>query len=155
MANAQHPGGGWLKGALAQEETLCYRTSLSSTLKKDFYPILKFGGIYSPSVVVIRESLASGHALLDLQRPEELPVVSVVSVAAIRGPAVVVDDAGDGEGQGEERYEFDKDRDTMKEKMRVVLRIVAINGHRRVVLGALGCGAFRNPKAEVMRCWRL
>ena len=117
-------------------------------------------------MLVIRESLARAHALLDLQRPEHLSVVSVVSVAAIRDPVVVVAgmDAGQGEGDGDgsgsasgrlrERYQFRGDREVMKGKMRVVLRIAVLNGHRRVVLGALGCGAFRNPVGEVVRCWR-
>lgn len=148
MANARHPGGGWLHGALAQEEVLCYRSSLSFTLKRRLYPIPDYGGIYSPTVVIIRESLARGHNLLDLSKPEELPVLSFVSVAAIRGPAIAKTLAG------AEKYKYAGDRDVMKEKMRVVLRIAGATGHRRLVLGALGCGAFGNPRVEVARCWR-
>ena len=148
MANAYHAGGGWEQGALAQEEALCYRSSLSFTLKLRFYPIPGFGGIYSPTVVVIRESMAQGHNLLDLTRPEDLPVVSCVSVAAIREPDIVHDAAG------RERYRRSRDRDTMKEKMRVLLRIAALTRHRRLVLGALGCGAFGNPNVEVAQCWK-
>ena len=148
MANAHHSGGGWLRGALAQEEALCYRSSLSFTLKKRFYPIPEDGGVYSPTVVVIRDSMASGHGLLDLDKPERLPVVSVVSVAAVRSPAIVKDH------DGNERYEKVKDRDAMKGKMRTVLRVAAKNKHRELVLGALGCGAFGNPTAQVVECWK-
>ncbi|KAI9875691.1 MAG: hypothetical protein M1830_008119 [Pleopsidium flavum] len=148
MANAYHAGGGWLKGALAQEESLCYRSSLSFTLKRRFYPLPEISGVYSPSVVVIRKALSQGHGLLDLDKPEELPIVSAVSVAAARDPQVEKD------SRGRERYKRGRDREVMKEKMRVVLRVVAVNGHRRVVLGALGCGAFRNPREEVVGCWK-
>lgn len=148
MANAYHSGGGWLHGALAQEEALCYRSSLSFTLKHRYYPMPEAGGIYSPTVVVIRESMANGHNLLDLTKPEDLPVVSVVSVAAINGPKISKDAGGD------ERYRDKIDREIMKEKMRVVLRIAAVNRHRVLVLGALGCGAFGNPRGEVVQCWK-
>lgn len=148
MANAYHSGGGWLHGTLAQEEALCYRSSLSFTLKHRYYPIPEAGGIYSPTVVVIRESMTQGYNLLGLSKPDELPVLSVVSVAAINGPKVFKDAAGD------EVYKDRKDREVMKEKMRVVLRIAAVNGHRALVLGALGCGAFGNPRGEVVACWK-
>ena len=147
MANAYHPGGGWLGGALAQEEALCYRSSLSFTLKNRFYPIPSDGGLYSPTVVIIRHSMANGHGLLDLNKPEQLPVVSVVSVAALRGPVIAKDH------EGNERYQNIEDRTSMKQKIRTVLRIAAKNGHRRLVLGALGCGAFGNPREEVVKCW--
>lgn len=149
MANAQHGGGGWLNGALAQEEALCYRTSLSFTLKRRYYPLPESGGIYSPSVLVLRQSLARGHALLDqISSPARLPVVSVISVAAVRAPELLG-------GQGESgRYRRATVREVMKEKMRVVLRIAATEGHRTLVLGALGCGAFGNPRGEVARCWK-
>ena len=148
MANAHHSGGGWLHGALAQEEAMCYRSSLSFTLKYRYYPILEAGGIYSPTIVVIRQNMSSGHGLMDLSKPDDLPVFSCVSVAAIRGPPVEKDIGGT------ESYKRAGDRDIMKEKMRVVLRVAVVKGHRVLVLGALGCGAFANPRGEVVECWK-
>lgn len=149
MANAKHAGGGWLKGAMAQEEALCYRSSLCFTLKRRFYPIPDRAVIYSPTVVVMRESLAKGHRLLDLTKPEKLPVISVVSVAAVRDPSVQrrLDD-------GEESYSNGDDRNLMRSKIRMTLRVAASKGHRKLVLGALGCGAFGNPKGAVVRLWK-
>ena len=148
MANAYYSGGGWLHGSLAQEEAMCYRSSLSFTLKTRYYPIPEAGGIYSPTVVVIRKNRSSGHALMDLSKPGDLPVFSCVSVAAIQDPAIEKD-AG-----GKERYRRASDREIMKEKMRVILRMAAIKAHRVLVLGALGCGAFANPRGEVAECWK-
>lgn len=42
----------------------------------------------------------------------------------------------------------------MKYKIRLVLRIAAKHGHRKLVLGALGCGAARNPQKDVARVFR-
>jgi uncharacterized protein (TIGR02452 family) len=147
MANAEHIGGGWEHGAMAQEEELCFRSSLSFTLKKEFYPIGSLGAIYSPTVVVFREDTRKRHRWMDLGKPEWLPVVGVVSIAAEVGPAVTIDDSK------KYRYANAEDRDLMKGKMRLVLRIAATHGHRRLVLGALGCGAFQNPKHDVADCW--
>ncbi|KAL8636000.1 MAG: hypothetical protein Q9228_006557 [Teloschistes exilis] len=149
MANAKWAGGGWLKGAIAQEEALCYRSSLSFTLKHRFYPMAERSAIYSPTVVVIRQSLSSGHSMLDLSKPDELPVVSVVSMAALRDPPVQRR-----LGDGEEIYSNNNDRELMRSKIRMILRVAAAKGHPKLVLGALGCGAFGNPKNEVLRLWK-
>ncbi|KAL1958631.1 hypothetical protein VTO42DRAFT_4228 [Malbranchea cinnamomea] len=153
MANAYSAGGGWKKGALAQEEALCYRSSLSFTLKLRYYPIPEFGAIYSPTVIVIRKSLKENHRFYPLDKPEEFPVVSVISVAAICRPEVVTERVPGPQEVYRTRYAKREDRETMKEKMRVILRTAACNGHRRLVLGALGCGAFLNPREEVADCW--
>ncbi|EEH08066.1 conserved hypothetical protein [Histoplasma capsulatum G186AR] len=152
MANANNAGGGWKRGALAQEEALCYRSSLSFSLKLRYYPIPEMGAIYSPTVLVIRANMDEGeHKLLDLEQPDKLPVVSVVSVAALCLPEVRTREVP---GVGiRQVYKDPADREIMKEKMRVVLRTAAVNQHRRLVLGALGCGAFENPKEEVADCW--
>jgi uncharacterized protein (TIGR02452 family) len=148
MANQQSAGGGWMHGALAQEEALCYRTSLSATLKYNYYPLPDEGGIYSPRVLVVRESMKDGHVLMDLREPKYLPVVSVISVAAICNPSTVKD------ARGRQRYTREADVKLMEEKMRLVLRIAVDNGHRQIVLGAFGCGAFGNPKEEVASMWK-
>lgn len=148
MANSEHGGGGWLKGALAQEEALCYRSSLSFTLKLRYYPFDDRSAIYSPSVVIFRASLSEGHTILPETNtnPSALPIISVISVAAIRDPLVT-----DGHPR---RYRRKEDRELMKHKMRMVLRIAARHRHRRLVLAALGCGAFHNPPEEVVECWK-
>ena len=145
LASEKHAGGGWLRGAMAQEEALCYRSSLSFTLKRRFYPIRDRDAIYSPTVLIMRENLDQGHGLMDLQRPDLLPVVSVVSVAAVRRPEILK--------ANPPRFKHMADRHMTKDKMRAVLRVAAYNRQRRLVLGALGCGAFANPKQEVADCW--
>lgn len=146
MASEYHAGGGWLKGSMAQEEALCYRSTLSATLKKRFYPLKLREAIYSPTVVVFRGNYNNNHQIMDIQRPQSLPVVSVVSVAAIRNPAVNTH-------VSPPKYQDPDDRMMMMEKMRITLRVAVHNRHRSLVLGALGCGAFRNPNEEVANCW--
>ena len=148
------PGGGWLKGARAQEEALCYRSSLFLSLDKQFYPLRQLNGIYSPDVLVIRSSMDEGHELLHpkiVPDANNLPVVSAISIAAIRCPALKK--VHYGSGSAKEFFETDADRELTKAKMRLCLRIAGINDHALVVLGALGCGAFRNPPEEVAKCW--
>jgi len=144
LASERHPGGGWLNGALAQEEALCYRSSLYLTLKDDFYRIPPLSGVYSPTVIIIRDALSRGHGLLCGETPaEDLPVTSVITVAAQRTPKL----------SRHLTYQHDSDRQLMKNKIRLILRIAARNGHTKLVLGALGCGAFRNPPKDVAQCF--
>ncbi|OAP60818.1 hypothetical protein AYL99_05820 [Fonsecaea erecta] len=152
MANAIRAGGGFRKGALAQEEALCYRTSLSFTLKLRFYPIPDKAAIYSPAVLVIRDSLTNGHQLLDCQDPRKLPVISVVSAAAVFQPSLGSNPAQPNQ-DASKFYARREDREMMRDKMRVILRTAIRNRHRKIVLGAFGCGAFQNPPKEVARLW--
>lgn len=147
MASAIWAGGGFRNGSLAQEEELCYRSSLIFTLKLRFYPMKDLEAIYSPTVVIIRKGIKKDYELLDLKKPRSLPVVSVISMAALYNPGLWWP------ASGPPTYEDPADREIMKEKMRVILRMAAHNKHRRLVLGALGCGAFNNPREEVANCW--
>ncbi|KAL2828885.1 hypothetical protein BDW59DRAFT_39086 [Aspergillus cavernicola] len=146
LANAHHPGGGFVRGATAQEEALCYRSTLYATLKRKHYPLKTSEAIYSPTVVIFRENMKNNHRMMDLQQPQLLPVVSVVTVAAIRDPEL-------NKTTNPPTYADPDDREWTKEKMRVTLRVAVHNKHRSLVLGALGCGAFMNPNQEVANCW--
>ncbi|KAI0965952.1 hypothetical protein F4678DRAFT_307882 [Xylaria arbuscula] len=156
LASDKNPGGGWLSGAAAQEEALCYRSSLALSLHKRYYPWSPITAVYTRDVVIIRSSMGSGHRLLAPQTPvSQLPVVSVISVAAIRRPALrtVAVTPGHNEAHRKPAFKFPADRQLTKEKMRLTLRIAARGKHELLVLGAMGCGAFRNPPEEIAQCW--
>ncbi|KAJ2383491.1 hypothetical protein GGI23_007130, partial [Coemansia sp. RSA 2559] len=64
------PGGGYKRGAGSQEEELVRRSSLLHNLEDPYgfdparawsYPLPEFGGIYSPDVVVFRDSEMDGY----------------------------------------------------------------------------------------------
>jgi len=161
LANQYTRGGGWRKGAMAQEEELCYRSTLYASLPSKYYPMKETGAIYSPLVAIFRTRGIHGHELYPMAKyirqlhqdshpggppPAPLPVVSVISIAAIRDPPVTKDKPP--------KYARTEDRVLTKSKIRLALRMAAYNGHRRVVLGALGCGAFHNPNREVARLFK-
>lgn len=154
MASHVSPGGGWLNGAMAQEEALCYRSSLALSLHRRYYPWKQRMGIYTPDVVIVRSDMASGHKLSDVADSAYFPVVSAISIAALRCPPLRrVQENTPGGVREREVFAKDADRSLTKDKMRLCLRIAARQGHRNLVLGALGCGAFRNPPEEIARCW--
>lgn len=168
FANYRTPGGGWQNGAIAQEEVLCYRSSLALSLDPRHYPLAMDEALYSPYVLVVRGDMPSGHLLLD-DAPEALPVVSALTVAALYKPRVKTfvlrtknadsdipeDAAASGAEPRREKhvFELDRDRGIAKAKMRLALRMAAANRHDLLVLGALGCGVFENPPEDVAHCW--
>ncbi|KZM22667.1 hypothetical protein ST47_g6333 [Ascochyta rabiei] len=143
LASERHAGGGWQNGAMAQEEALCYRSSLYFSLHKSYYPLPSLSVIYTPNVLVIRAATSTGHALYTCSA-SDLPVTSVISVAALRHPALT--DDGKKFSDGGQRAET-------KRKIRASLRTAASKGHTKLVLGALGCGVFSNPPTEVAECF--
>ena len=147
MANEDDIGGGFLNGAMAQEECLCYRSSLFLTLYSGerYYPIADTYTLYSPHILVIRDG---DFDLLDFRNPSNLDVLSVVSAAAICRPRLTKSVA-----KGTLTYRDTRDALLTMEKMRAILRCVISKGHRQVVLGAFGCGAFGNPNDVVADMW--
>ncbi|KAH7095071.1 hypothetical protein FB567DRAFT_574933 [Paraphoma chrysanthemicola] len=145
LASERSAGGGWQNGALAQEEALCYRSSLYLSLHKSYYRLPSLSAIYSPSVLIIRDAMSRGHNLLvPHQKPADLPVTAVISVAALRHPALTDD---------KKHFKNEGQRAETKRKIRLTLRVAARNGHTKLVLGALGCGVFGNPPKEVAECF--
>jgi len=148
LASEKRAGGGWRSGANAQEEAICRRSSLYLSLHRKHYPLPSRTAVYSPNVLVMRDSIDAGHNLMTVS-PADMPVVATISVAAIRRPNVT----RNGSGRIVD-FADEADRQLTKDKMRLILNVAARNGHRRLVLGAMGCGAFRNPPEVVAQCWK-
>ena len=160
MASLYHPGGGVLTGSSAQEEELCRRSTLAISLyqfslpggrygdladmvrvkrRAERYPMDNtYGGIYSPDITFFRATKDEGYALLD--EPFRAAVISVASLNY---------NPKHGHNSLDNGNIPESDKPILKEKIRTILRIGALKGHDSLVLGALGCGAFCTPPAQM------
>jgi uncharacterized protein (TIGR02452 family) len=129
FANGIQPGGGFLGGARAQEEALCRSSALHQTLiddpmyrehRKRPQPDSTDWAIYSPDVPVFRmdDGVELAHPWL----------LSFITCAAPYAPVVGQPQAGD----------------LLQKRIHRVLAIARAFGHATLVLGAWGCGAFKN-----------
>ena len=150
MASLTRPGGGFLAGANGQEEFLCARTTLYASLWDDFYTLPDLGGVFTPDVLVFRDSSIDA---IDLAKRDRF-FVNVISAGVPRHP--------DNRGRADERSSgcscgvsyCDRDRDIMIRKMKAVMRVAQIKGTEKLILGAWGCGALNHPVREVAKLWR-
>ncbi|RFU41072.1 TIGR02452 family protein [Actinomadura logoneensis] len=139
FASAKNPGGGFLNGAHAQEEGLARASGLYASLRaaREYYevhrelrdPLYTDHMIYSPAVPVFR---TDSGALLD----EPYSVAFLTSSAPNRGAT-------------HEEHKLARLPDVLRQRALKVLAAAAFHGHRRIVLGAWGCGVFRNDPNEV------
>lgn len=145
FASAKNPGGGFLNGAKAQEESLTVSGTLYPTLTahEEYYRRNRENrsmmyldyGIYSPEVVFFRDGL------FELV---ETPVkASVLTLPAVNMGQVIL--------KGEDAEEAKR---VMRRRMKLALAIFAEQKAKHLVLGAYGCGVFRNDPKEVANWWR-
>ncbi|KAE8447735.1 hypothetical protein EG329_010542 [Mollisiaceae sp. DMI_Dod_QoI] len=143
MASSYTPGGGFLNGAFAQEETLCMRSTLYYSLSSSYYRIPELCAIYSPDILVFRSS-----DMKDLSKPEWF-YTDVISVAALKQPELKFN-----ADKTKMIYEYEQDRELMMDKIRLIFQVAREKGVNRLCLGAIGCGAYRNPPEEVANMFR-
>lgn len=158
FASATHVGGGVTTGAGAQEECLCRCSTLyfaisNNETKKKFhnahYRNLKSGRmnslynddcIFSPGITVFKS---------DTQLPKVLPEQDWYNVDVITCAAPNLNS----------RYDNirikDKDlRELHKKRARRILDIAVSEGEDVIILGAFGCGAFKNPPEVVAQAYK-
>jgi uncharacterized protein (TIGR02452 family) len=140
FASATAPGGGFLNGARAQEESLARSSGLYACLADNpmyaFHrarndPLYTDYVIYSPDVPVIRTDAGT---LLD--RPY---LCSFLTSPAVNANALLVHSP-------QRRPEI---RPAMESRISKVLALAALHQHATLILGAWGCGAFGNDAAEI------
>jgi uncharacterized protein (TIGR02452 family) len=140
FASARRPGGGWLSGALAQEESLARASALVPCIADDAMyarhaqlhdALYTSSAIYSPDVPVFGDD--DGRLL-------DAPYLVAFITAPAANAGVVL------ERDRSRRAEITA---AMRERVARVLAIAATHGHDALVLGAWGCGVFKNDPAEI------
>jgi uncharacterized protein (TIGR02452 family) len=147
FASAKNPGGGFLGGAKAQEEDLARCSALYPCLlaQPDYYtvnraePSLLYTDhlIYSPEVPFFRD-----EGLELLERPFQPSILTAPAPNA-------------GEALRREPDLRPRIREVLQARALKVLQVAAHHGHRTLVLGAWGCGAFRNDPHEAAEAFAL
>jgi uncharacterized protein (TIGR02452 family) len=145
FASATSPGGGFLRGAQAQEEHLARCSSLYECLlgATDYYAANRACGtqlytdhlVYSPRVPFFRDDQLS-------------LVPSAFFASILTSPA-----PNAGEVRVREPLSASKIDDVLYERGRQILLVAREHGHRALVLGAWGCGVFRNDPEKVAEMW--
>ncbi|KAK0486277.1 hypothetical protein IW261DRAFT_1454695 [Armillaria novae-zelandiae] len=153
FASAKNPGGGFLSGARAQEESVARSSTLYPSLMtetaQEFYRLhnqkknqdrgfYTHAMIYSPSVLFFRDDVG------EWLKPVEADVVTSPAVNA----GTVRDHAGDEDEVLEEKIEKE-----MWERMGRILFLCEKTGAKTLVLGSFGTGVFKNKVSLVARHW--
>jgi uncharacterized protein (TIGR02452 family) len=141
FASARNPGGGFLRGAKAQEEDLARASALYPCLvaQREYYETNRAMSsllysdhiIYSPDVPFFRDD-----ELALLERPFAL---SILTAPAPNAGEELRRDPGAGPALSR----------ALEARAGKLLAVAARHGHRCLVLGAWGCGVFRNDPREV------
>lgn len=158
FASASNPGGGVVRGASAQEECLCRCSNLYFCLNiremwDGFYqphrdardPIHNDDIIYTPAVTVFKTDTAD-PVLMPESDWYDVDVITCVAPNLREDPSNPYN-SGDGSRQA---MISDEDLQAVHEKrLRRMLETALMNGRDTIILGAFGCGAFRNDPEVV------
>lgn len=146
FASAKNPGGGFLNGAQAQEESLARSSALYPCLSANFamYEYNRRGDsclysdwmIYSPRVPVFRNDDGSL-----VQKPY---LVTFLTSPAVNAGVV----------RQKEPRKVHLIEPVNRERARKFLWIANREGHQTLILGAWGCGVFQNDPQEIARMFK-
>lgn len=149
FASFKNPGGGFMRNAIAQEESLCYCTNLYPALathNKDWYePHLKclHKGMYE------NQSLLSHGVTVLASKPgkllptEEQFTIDVLTCAAPNWSSALEY----GTLTDEELKAATRDR------IKYVMRVFSNYDYDNVIVGAYGCGVFKNDPTVVVQAF--
>jgi uncharacterized protein (TIGR02452 family) len=141
FASAKNPGGGFLRGSMAQEESIAYVSTLyHSLIQSDMYKINRKDskdGIYNDIAIYTNEI-----AIFKLDRDDE-EYIDPFYVSVISCPAVNKLNAK--RNNIEDAFIYDK----MVDRIRLILETAKTHHIEILILGAYGCGVFGNDPKDV------
>ena len=136
LANPVNPGGGVRRGAKAQEEDLCRKSSLLVSLEsvkaRTYYDYNRSLGTYMGSHAIIIDPQVE---IIKDENGDLLPESVIVAVLTCAAPML----SNGMEGMSQEQYET-----MVYDRITGMLKVAAYLGYKHLILGAFGCGAFGN-----------
>lgn len=144
FASYRHPGGGFLNGSMAQEESLCHASLLFPVLHS---PRIRHA-FYDTHEKKLNHALYASDLLytpgISFWQNSERAVASVITCAASNKRAAMSDWA----------VKEEACRKAMENRIDAVLHAAYEKGDEVLILGAFGCGVFGNDATEVAEIFR-
>lgn len=142
FASARHAGGGFLNGAMAQEEAIAYCSNLY---------VNQIVTPYYDQNAKVRSAMYTDHMIwsgITFFRDSKYRFLETpVKTNVLTSPAV---------NMGQVRIKGENEaiaKRVMKHRMGLVLDLFAEKGCKTIVLGAFGCGVFQNDPDDVAQNW--
>jgi uncharacterized protein (TIGR02452 family) len=143
FASARHPGGGFIGGSQAQEESLARASGLYATLQTQ--PAFYEYHHYNPSALYSDHMILSPHVPVFRDDQDRLilqPWTTTFLTAAAVNAGVL---------RRNDPTLVPQIEPTMQRRARMVLAMAAHHGCEALVLGAWGCGVFKNNPTTIAR----
>ncbi len=140
--SAWTPGGGVKKGSRAQEEDLCRRSSLYLSLISDEgQQLYKYNHENCPGISCNYMLLSPKVEIIKRSNGEWLDQSMTCAVLSSAAPRLC-----DG-------LQIDalKLEETLRSRIKGILQVAAKYGYKHLILGAWGCGAYRNDPVQISR----
>ena len=160
FASATNPGGGVVNGSSAQEECICRCTTLYPCLNNDnlsmeFYkphrkaanPLYNNDCIYTPNVCVFKSDI-NFHELLSRDRWWRVNILTCAAPNLRERPSNPMNPHA---GYKQAKLTPAELETLLTSRIRRIFDVVVANGNEVLILGAFGCGAFRNPPEIVAK----
>ena len=134
FASSKNPGGGFIRGAMAQEEAICQASNLYSELSKymNYYEYNRSHlnkGMYTDGVIFTKDCVFFRNKFknCNLKIADKITCAAPNFKAARRNGASV-----------------EEINNTMRRRLEHILKVAIDNNVRVLALGAFGCGVFHN-----------
>lgn len=149
FASYKNPGGMFIQGSSAQEESLCRESFLYNVLSnnrfKDYYGWNRKnlnGGLYTNRMII-------SPNVFFMRDINERPYIATSNVITCAAPNYSV-------GLKYGRFSKEENDIVMENRIRFILSVLAdgrINTNDTLIIGAFGCGVFRQDPEMVSQLW--
>ena len=164
FASATNPGGGVINGSSAQEEALCRCSTLyfnlnSQQMMDKFYgphrrmnnPLYNDDCLYTPGVMVFKNDIAFPELLSE----KDWYQVDVLTCAAPNLRSYSVNDMNPNASDNLVSLNHVHLAELLRNRIGQIFAVAANEGAEVLILGAFGCGAFRNPPQVTANIFKL
>lgn len=139
FASYTNPGGGFIKGSIAQEEDICRTSGLYPCLAQFKDTVFKkrkedlLDGLYGNDYFYVKDC---PFIINDKNFPVDVIAMAAVNTHATRAASDII-------------------HEHMHKRMEIVLDVAASHDNTHLILGAFGCGVFGNDAEWVAKVWKL